>query len=88
MQALSMVVSREGSTATSGGCSVNAITKMQLFVPIITFRFVNHRLKNINIIKLFNYSITMMLPQRHHGATRRCSALLIHSGNAPTSKFM
>jgi len=46
MQALSMVVSREGS---------DAITKMQLYVPKITFRFVNHRLKTtiFKTIQLF-----------------------------------
>ena len=88
MQALSMVVSREGSTATSGGCSVNAITKMQLFVPIITFRFVNHRLKNIKIhqtIQLFNYHDASTAPPRRYsallGATypfRKCPHIKIH----------
>ena len=59
MQALSMVVSREGS---------DAITKMQLYVPKITFRFVNHRLKTtifktIQLFKLiFSFGLNIIQP--------------------------
>ena len=68
MQALSMVVSREGSTAKNGGCDSDAITKMQLYVPKITFRFVNHRLKTtifktIQLFKLiFSFSLPLFAP--------------------------
>ena len=59
MQALSMVVSREGS---------DTITKMQLYVPKITFRFVNHRLKTtifktIQLFKLiFSFGLNIIQP--------------------------
>ena len=68
MQALSMVVSREGSTAKNGGCDSDAITKMQLYVPKITFRFVNHRLKTtifktIQLFKLiFSFGLNIIQP--------------------------